>query len=375
MDDFLVVGVVVVVVNVAWTLLVRTVPAVLTATLTKSIEHQYATSLSRLKADWDARYSTLKSSVDFLSASQSDLRARSITSVESLWTTVLEIECDCRDLVTVDRILTPKEIQDFFVSGRIKTFLGDYRDFEVVAKKVERFNQLTSERERLFSGERLWLRFSTFCQAHGRMAMLAQFSFEKGTYVDWRTDDHMNKILSAILPPDVLKRTTMMKAGGVPGDHRPPQGGVPQGGYPRHVRLATRRGFTVRSTVHVAVRTAEVDARWTSAGRDVKARIGLGDDAARRLMASGARSPMHLDALDAAVAAYGRCADPSTAMAPSEWQRFPASGGERADAMRSGTDFPGPVDSRSKWGNRRGKQDHRADSKLRCMNELRAFCS
>ena len=91
---------------------------------------------------------------------------------------------------------------------------GDYRDFEVVAKKVERFNQLTSERERLFSGERLWLRFSTFCQAHGRMAMLAQFSFEKGTYVDWRTDDHMNKILSAILPPDVLKRTTMMKAGG-----------------------------------------------------------------------------------------------------------------------------------------------------------------
>ena len=214
MDDLLVVGVVVVVVNVAWTLLVRTFPAVLTATLTKGIEHQYATRLSRLKADWDARYSTLKSSVDFLSASQSDLRARSITSVESLWITVLEIERDCRALVTVDSILTRKEIQDFFVSGRIKTFLGDYRDFEVVAKKVARFNQLTSERERLFSGERLWLRFSTFCQAHGRMAMLAQFSFEKGTYVDWRTDDHMNKILSAILPPDVLKRTTMMKAGG-----------------------------------------------------------------------------------------------------------------------------------------------------------------
>ena len=52
-------------------------------------------------------------------------------------------------------------------------------------------------------------------------------------------------------------------------------------------------------------------------------------------MASGARSLMHLDALDAAVAAYGRCADPSTAMAPSEWQRFPASGGERASGCNA----------------------------------------
>ena len=214
MGDLLVVVVVAVVVNVAWTLLVRTFPAVLTATLTKGIEHRYATRLSRLKADWDARYSTLKSSVDFLSASQSDLRTRSISSVESLWTTVLEIERECRALVFVDSILTPKEIQDSFVSGRIKTLLGDFRDFEVVAKKVERFNQLASERERLFSGERLWLRFSTFCRAHGRMAMLAQISFEKRTYVDWRTDDLMNKHLSAILTADLLKRTTRMKVGG-----------------------------------------------------------------------------------------------------------------------------------------------------------------
>ena len=130
MGDLLVVVVVAVVVNVAWTLLVRTFPAVLTETLTKGIEHRYATRLSRLKVDWDARYSTLKSSVDFLSASQSDLRTRSISSVESLWTTVLEIERECRALVFVDSILTPKEIQDSFVSGRIKTLLGDFRDFK-----------------------------------------------------------------------------------------------------------------------------------------------------------------------------------------------------------------------------------------------------
>ena len=214
MDDLVVVVVVVVVVNVAWTLLVRTFPAVLTATLTKGIEHGYATRLSRLKADLDARYSTLKSSVDFLSASQSDLRTRAITSVESLWTAVLEVEREHSDLVFVDNVFVPEEHRDFFASGRIKKYLADYSDMEVVAKKMERFTQLTSERERLFSGERLWLRFSTFCRAHGRMAMLAQFSFEKGTYVDWRTDDLMNTTLCAILPADVLERTKRMRVGG-----------------------------------------------------------------------------------------------------------------------------------------------------------------
>ena len=70
--------------QIAAIVVVRAFPAVLTVTLTKGIEHRYAARLSRLKADWDARYLTLKSSVDFLSASQSDLRMRAITSVESL---------------------------------------------------------------------------------------------------------------------------------------------------------------------------------------------------------------------------------------------------------------------------------------------------
>ena len=214
MDDLLVVVVVVVVVNVAWTLLVRTFPAVLTATLTKGIEHRYATRLSRLKADLDARYSTLKSSVDFLSASQSDLRTRAITSVESLWTAVLEIERESSDLLFVDNILVPEEIRDAFASGRIKKYLADYSNTEFVAKKMERFMQLTTESERLFSGERLWLRFSTFCRAHGRLAVLAESSFEKGTYIDWRTDGLMNTILCAILPTDVLERAKRMESGG-----------------------------------------------------------------------------------------------------------------------------------------------------------------
>ncbi len=118
----------------------------------------------------------------------------------------------------MDNILTLEEIHEFFVSGKINKYiadcLADYSDTEVVTKKMDRLNQLTSERERLFSGERLWLRYSTFCGAHGRMAMLTHFSFEKGTYIDWRTDDQMGKILRTILSEDVLEQAKKTRDGG-----------------------------------------------------------------------------------------------------------------------------------------------------------------
>ena len=63
----------VVLLQIVWTLVIRTFPAVLGATFVKRIEHRYATNLAQVKAELDAKYSTLKTSVDFLSASQSDL--------------------------------------------------------------------------------------------------------------------------------------------------------------------------------------------------------------------------------------------------------------------------------------------------------------
>ena len=124
---------------------------------------------------------------------------------------MLEIERECGDLVFVDDILLPEEIADSYASGKIDKYLGNY---DAITKKVERLTQLTSEKARLFCGERLWLRFSTLCGAYGRMAVLAQLSFEKGTHVDWRTDDHMHIILGSILPADVLGRTKTMRVGG-----------------------------------------------------------------------------------------------------------------------------------------------------------------
>ena len=215
MGDLLPVFAVAVLVNVAWTLLVRTFPAVLGAKLLKKTEHQYSVRLSRVEADLNARYSTLKTSVDVLSASQTELRSKTTASVQTLWTAMIEIEREFGDLVFVDDLLLREEIRDFFASGRINKYLGDYRDSDAVTKKVVRLTELNSEADRLFSGERLWLLFATFSRTYARMCGLIQLSFEKGSYLDWRTDQFLDSMLRPVLSAELLDGIKQDRTGGL----------------------------------------------------------------------------------------------------------------------------------------------------------------
>lgn len=197
-------------------LVIRTFPAVLGAMFVKKIEHQYATSLSRLKADLDASYSTLKTSVDFLSADQSELRSKTIRSVESLWTAVIEIDDMFSDIVAMDAIFIDDELADFFPSGdsRIREFLGAYDVGNTVSKKTKDLLNLTSEENRLFSGERLWLLFFIYRSAHGRMGFLIERSFKEMKFVNWKTDRGMDSIFRTILSEGVLDSARNMQFGG-----------------------------------------------------------------------------------------------------------------------------------------------------------------
>ena len=162
----------------------------------------------------EARYTTLKTSVDFLAVNQSELRSSTIAAVQTLWTSVLAIEKEFSAPVFVDGILLQSEKSERFASGKINEYLSDYCDWDAVAKKLERLGELTPEGNRLLSGEVLWLKFSTLSQAYGRMCWLTRTSMEKGAYVDWKTDKHMNAILRAVLPLDVLERIKEMRMGG-----------------------------------------------------------------------------------------------------------------------------------------------------------------
>ena len=214
MNDQLLIVVIFLGLQIAFIAIARAFPAILGAALVKTIEHRYAVRLSRLKADLDSRYTTLQTSVDFLAANQSELRSKTIAAVQTLWTSVLAIEQEFRDLVFVDDILLQNEKSERFASSQFRKYLSDYRDLATIGPKLKRLAELTPEGDRLLSGELLWLRFSTFSRAYGRMCWLTQTSMEKGTYVDWKTDKHMNATLCAILPVDVLEGIKKMQLGG-----------------------------------------------------------------------------------------------------------------------------------------------------------------
>ena len=215
MNDQLLIVVIVLGLQIAFVAIARAFPAILGAALVKTIEHRYAVRLSRLKADLDSRYTTFQTSVNFLAANQSELRSKTITAVQTLWTSILAIEQEFRELVVVDDSLLQNEKNERFASSDpFRKYLSDYRDLATIGPKLKRLAELTPEGDRLLSGELLWLRFSTFSRAYGRMCWLTQTSMEKGTHVDWRTDKHMNATLCAILPVDVLEEIKKMQLGG-----------------------------------------------------------------------------------------------------------------------------------------------------------------
>ena len=97
MNDQLLIVVIVIGLQIAFVAIARAFPAILGAALVKTIEHRYAVRLSRLKADLESRYTTLQTSVNFLAANQSELRSKTITAVQTLWTSILAIEQELRD--------------------------------------------------------------------------------------------------------------------------------------------------------------------------------------------------------------------------------------------------------------------------------------
>ena len=103
---------------ISWTLVIRVFPSILGKAFEKSIEHRYDRNLERIKAELQAYYSTLKTSVDFLSTAQSELRTKVIASTETLWHFVCAVEKDCGRFMFVDALVLPNEIDEVLSGER-----------------------------------------------------------------------------------------------------------------------------------------------------------------------------------------------------------------------------------------------------------------
>ena len=148
-----------------WTILVWVFPSILSKTIEKRIEHHYNKKIESTKAELQASYSSVGTSVGFLSAVQPELRLKIIESVESTWRAVRSLEEHYKEIIFLDSILLPEEIQNGLISNDSELFspiVNKYENFSTVTEMFERDGALTSGIERLYVGDRLWLIFRTY---------------------------------------------------------------------------------------------------------------------------------------------------------------------------------------------------------------------
>jgi hypothetical protein len=102
---------------------------------------QSAVQVETLKAEMTAAYSTLKASVEFLSASQAEVRGKRVDALEKFWGVLLSLNKEFSGLFFVEYILTPFEIDEFFKTGNVQklseskkyfTYIEEYKKEDTV---------------------------------------------------------------------------------------------------------------------------------------------------------------------------------------------------------------------------------------------------
>lgn len=200
-----------------WTLLVRTIPAIIGNAFAKRIQHGYDVKLEHTKTELQESFETLRSSVDFLSSMQSELRVKVIESVEILWSAVRTVESEFSDVVGLHTFIYPAEINSFLegeANGPL-VLVDSYRDFDHISAKIDRIRALPIEESRLFVGERLWYLFFVFQAFHGRIGYLMHESIKRKKYVDWREDDFIVDQLKSILQNKVVESAKQDQFSGI----------------------------------------------------------------------------------------------------------------------------------------------------------------
>lgn len=133
----------------------------------------------------------------------SEAQTRTSQAVEALWGIILAFKQEFGDVVFIDTIFTPQELNEFF-SGRTShpmfETVGHYRPLDAVVEKMTKANFKDAEKERPFISPRLWSIYYCIQAVYARAASLFQLSFKEGKYRDWRDDDGIAAHLRAILP-------------------------------------------------------------------------------------------------------------------------------------------------------------------------------
>jgi len=201
----------------AW-LVLRLFPGTLTKFVNKEVERRSDAKLERLKADLQGSYSTLKNSVDVITATNSGMHPHIIGSVTALWAQMISIRDKFGAAVGFDNIFTAEEAGQAFRGEDHPNLLEYVRACEGdmhVNPMFTDFNGSDMDRHRLFSGDRLWLIFHIFRAVHLRYGYLLSQSFKLREFVDWRKDNGIGQLLGAVLDQADVSKLRAMELGGL----------------------------------------------------------------------------------------------------------------------------------------------------------------
>ena len=181
---------------------IRAFPQVLVGGILRKVDYQNNKKIEGIRAD----YGTLKTTVDYLSAAQSEVQPRVVKAVEALWNAILVIKNDYLKAVGATTLMTSQEIDRCFQRPGEEPGEDLLPKYQSVAETIdcEAFRDSVSETSRLYVSDRLWLVFVSFRMVHGRLAYLFHKSLEDGKYHDWQSDRHMKTIFRNVLSEKVV---------------------------------------------------------------------------------------------------------------------------------------------------------------------------
>jgi hypothetical protein len=159
----------------------RLLPSSILKFAEKEIERRSDIKLEKIKGEIQGTYSTLTSSVDMLTASNTGLHPHIIEAVSSLWGLIVQMKHNFSGMITFDSLFLATEADIAFSDeGKNRHMIAF-----VEAHKNELENlaangallEANLDKHRLFCGDRLWLIFFVIRATYMRNSLLISRSF------------------------------------------------------------------------------------------------------------------------------------------------------------------------------------------------------
>jgi uncharacterized membrane-anchored protein YhcB (DUF1043 family) len=197
----------------------KLLPNAITKFVDKEIERRSDVKLEQVRGEIEGSYSTLKSSMEMLTASNAGLHPHIIEAVSYLWKLVVTMKHNFSGMVTFDNIFLAEEAATAFKNEdahqHMIAFVEKHRNELDNLAANGAILERNLDNHRLFCGDQLWLIFFIVRAIYMRNSLLIAKSFKSKDFVDWRKDAGVTQLLSALLTSTEVTNLKSHKIGGL----------------------------------------------------------------------------------------------------------------------------------------------------------------